>query len=58
IQGDVRGVNVGNGRNGSSYKEFMACNPKDYNGKGGVIVYPHWIEKMESVQDMSGRGAN
>ncbi|GKA50415.1 putative reverse transcriptase domain-containing protein [Tanacetum coccineum] len=25
-----------------------------YDGKGGVIVYTHWIEKMESVQDMSG----
>ncbi|GJV30134.1 putative reverse transcriptase domain-containing protein [Tanacetum coccineum] len=58
IQGDVRGVNVGNGRNGCSYKEFMACNPKDYDGKGGAIVYTRWIEKMESVQDMSGCGAN
>ncbi|GKE83449.1 reverse transcriptase domain-containing protein, partial [Tanacetum coccineum] len=35
IQGDVRSVNVINGRNGCSYKEFMACSPKDYNGKGG-----------------------
>ncbi|GJT93330.1 hypothetical protein Tco_1082175 [Tanacetum coccineum] len=34
----------------------MACNPKDYNGKGGAIVYTSWIEKMESVQDMSGCG--
>ncbi|GJZ45109.1 reverse transcriptase domain-containing protein [Tanacetum coccineum] len=24
------------------------------NGKGGAIVYTHWIEKMESVQDMNG----
>ncbi|GJT27604.1 hypothetical protein Tco_0907879 [Tanacetum coccineum] len=39
IQGDVRSVNVGNGRNGYSYKEFMTCNLKDYNRKGGVIVY-------------------
>ncbi|GKC59604.1 reverse transcriptase domain-containing protein, partial [Tanacetum coccineum] len=38
--------------------EFMACNPKDYDGKGGAIVYTHWIKKMESVQDMSGCGAN
>ncbi|GJT91186.1 putative reverse transcriptase domain-containing protein [Tanacetum coccineum] len=58
IQGDVRSVNVGNGRNGCSYKEFMTCNPKDYNGKGGAIVYTRWIKKMESVQDMSGCGAN
>ncbi|GKD75954.1 reverse transcriptase domain-containing protein, partial [Tanacetum coccineum] len=57
-QGDVRSVNVGNGRNGCSYKEFMVCNPKDYNGKGGAIVYTRWIEKMESVQDMTGYGAN
>ncbi|GJR63300.1 putative reverse transcriptase domain-containing protein [Tanacetum coccineum] len=26
--------------------------------KGGAIVYVSWIEKMESVQDMSGCGAN
>ncbi|GKC65095.1 reverse transcriptase domain-containing protein, partial [Tanacetum coccineum] len=58
IQGDVRGVNMGNGRSGCSYKEFMACNPKDYNGKGGAIVYTFWIKKMESVQDMSGCRAN
>ncbi|GKA60317.1 reverse transcriptase domain-containing protein [Tanacetum coccineum] len=39
-------------------QEFMACNPKDYDGKGGVIVYTRWIKKMESVQDMSGCRAN
>ncbi|GKC29212.1 reverse transcriptase domain-containing protein [Tanacetum coccineum] len=50
IQGDVKGVNMGNGRIGCSYKEFMPCNPKDYDGKGDAIVYTHWIEKMESVQ--------
>nr|GFB72918.1 reverse transcriptase domain-containing protein [Tanacetum cinerariifolium] len=32
----------------------LACNPKDYDGKGSAIVYTRWIEKMESVQDMSG----
>nr|GEV90180.1 reverse transcriptase domain-containing protein [Tanacetum cinerariifolium] len=36
--------------------EFLACNLKDYDGKGGAIVYTRWIEKMESVQDMSGCG--
>ncbi|GJV62263.1 putative reverse transcriptase domain-containing protein [Tanacetum coccineum] len=36
----------------------MACNPKDYDGKGGAIVYTRWIEKMESVQDMIGFGEN
>ncbi|GKA83607.1 putative reverse transcriptase domain-containing protein [Tanacetum coccineum] len=35
-----------------------ACNLKDYDGKGGVIVYTRWIEKMESVYYMSGCGAN
>ncbi|GJU64627.1 putative reverse transcriptase domain-containing protein [Tanacetum coccineum] len=38
---------------GCTYKEFLACNPKEYDGKGGAIVYTCWIEKMESVQDMS-----
>ncbi|GJV96131.1 reverse transcriptase domain-containing protein [Tanacetum coccineum] len=55
-QGNVRTMN--NGRGGCSYKEFMACNPKDYEGKCGAIVYTRWIEKMESVQDMSGCGEN
>ncbi|GJX11727.1 putative reverse transcriptase domain-containing protein [Tanacetum coccineum] len=49
---------MNNGRGGCSYKEFMACSPKDYDGKGGAIVFTHWIEKMESVQDMSGCGEN
>ncbi|GKD64535.1 putative reverse transcriptase domain-containing protein, partial [Tanacetum coccineum] len=35
-------------------QEFLACNPKEYDRKGGAIVYTRWIEKMESVQDMSG----
>ncbi|GKD63106.1 putative reverse transcriptase domain-containing protein, partial [Tanacetum coccineum] len=55
-QGNVRTMN--NGKGGCSYKEFMACNLKDYDGKGGAIVYTRWIEKMESVQDMSGCGEN
>ncbi|GJT17415.1 putative reverse transcriptase domain-containing protein [Tanacetum coccineum] len=53
-RGDVRNVTVNNGRRGCNYKEFLACNPKEYDGKGGVVVYTRWIEKMESVQDMSG----
>ncbi|GJY56562.1 putative reverse transcriptase domain-containing protein [Tanacetum coccineum] len=39
---------------GCTYKEFLDCNPKEYDGKGGAIVYTRWIEKMELVQDMSG----
>ncbi|GJU67448.1 reverse transcriptase domain-containing protein [Tanacetum coccineum] len=54
IRGDVRNVIENNDRRGCTYKEFLACNPKEYDGKGGAIVYTRWIEKMESVQDMSG----
>ncbi|GKB68255.1 putative reverse transcriptase domain-containing protein, partial [Tanacetum coccineum] len=39
---------------GCTYKDFLAYNPKEYDGKGGAIVYTCWIEKMESVQDISG----
>nr|GEW41098.1 hypothetical protein [Tanacetum cinerariifolium] len=46
IRGDVS--------RGCTYKEFIACNPKEYDGKGGAIVYTRWIKKMESVQDMNG----
>ncbi|GKE27805.1 hypothetical protein Tco_1443189 [Tanacetum coccineum] len=49
IQGDVRNVIVNNDQRGCAYKEFLACNPKEYDGKGGAIVYTRWIEKMESV---------
>ncbi|GJR88261.1 putative reverse transcriptase domain-containing protein [Tanacetum coccineum] len=54
IQVNVRNVIENNDRRGCTYKEFLACNPKEYDGKGGAIVYTCWIEKMESVQDMSG----
>ncbi|GJR46782.1 reverse transcriptase domain-containing protein [Tanacetum coccineum] len=54
VQGNVRIINMNNSQGDCSYKEFMACNPKEYDGKGGVIAYTSWIEKMESVQDMSG----
>ncbi|GKA51370.1 hypothetical protein Tco_0744566 [Tanacetum coccineum] len=69
-QGSDQGRGQGNGRNqngdavnenirgdvsrGCTYKEFLACNSKEYDGKGGAIVYTRMIEKMESVQDMSG----
>ncbi|GKB68183.1 hypothetical protein Tco_0929595, partial [Tanacetum coccineum] len=42
-----------NDHRGCTYKEFLACNPKEYDGKGGAIVYTHWIERIESVQNMS-----
>ncbi|GKE52427.1 reverse transcriptase domain-containing protein, partial [Tanacetum coccineum] len=47
-------VIVNGNRVGCSYKEFLACNPKEYEGKGGAVVLTRWIEKMKSVQDMSG----
>ncbi|GKE52516.1 reverse transcriptase domain-containing protein [Tanacetum coccineum] len=54
IQENVGNVIVNGNQAGCSYKEFLACNPKEYDGKGGVVVLTHWIEKMESVHDMSG----
>nr|GEY18402.1 retrotransposable element Tf2 [Tanacetum cinerariifolium] len=51
---NVRNVIVNGNKVGCSYKEFLACNPKEYDGKGGVVVLTRWIEKMESVQDMNG----
>nr|GEX74479.1 hypothetical protein [Tanacetum cinerariifolium] len=56
-QGNDQGeryVLVNGNRVGCSYKEFLACNHKEYDGKGGVVVLTRWIEKMENVQDMSG----
>nr|GEZ57071.1 hypothetical protein [Tanacetum cinerariifolium] len=54
IQGNVRNVIENNDLRGCTYKEFLACNQKEYDGKGGATVYTHWIKKMESVQNMSG----
>nr|GEY27620.1 hypothetical protein [Tanacetum cinerariifolium] len=34
IRGDVRNVIGNNDRRGYTYKEFLACNPKEYDGKG------------------------
>ncbi|GJR09975.1 reverse transcriptase domain-containing protein [Tanacetum coccineum] len=54
VQENVRNVLVNGNRVGCSYKEFLACNPKEYDGKGGAVVFTRWIEKMDTVQDMSG----
>nr|GEY58238.1 hypothetical protein [Tanacetum cinerariifolium] len=51
---NVRNVLVNGNQVGCLYKEFLACNPKEYDGKGGVVVLTRWIEKIENVQDMSG----
>nr|GEW13624.1 reverse transcriptase domain-containing protein [Tanacetum cinerariifolium] len=58
IRGDVRNVIENNDHMGCTYKEFLACNPKEYDGKGGAVVYNRWNEKMESIQDMNGCGDN
>ncbi|GKB74983.1 reverse transcriptase domain-containing protein [Tanacetum coccineum] len=52
-QENVRNVLVNGNWVGYSYKELLACNPKEYDSKGGVVVLTRWIKKMESVQDMS-----
>ncbi|GJR37833.1 hypothetical protein Tco_1213517 [Tanacetum coccineum] len=57
-------ANGGNGRNGNgrnnvcSYKALLACNPRDYDGKGGAVALTRWIEKMESVIENSRRAKN
>ncbi|GKB53660.1 hypothetical protein Tco_0904413 [Tanacetum coccineum] len=56
------GENGRNGRNGGNnrctYKGFVACNPKKYDGKRGAIALTRWIEKMENVIDNSGCAEN
>nr|GEV71179.1 putative reverse transcriptase domain-containing protein [Tanacetum cinerariifolium] len=54
VQENIGNVLVNGNRVGCSYKEFLACNPKEYDGKGGFVVLTRWIEKMKSVQDTSG----
>nr|GEU62711.1 hypothetical protein [Tanacetum cinerariifolium] len=54
IQENVRNVLVNGNQIGCSYKEFLACNPKEYDGKGSDVVITRWIKKMENVQEMSG----
>nr|GEW45186.1 hypothetical protein [Tanacetum cinerariifolium] len=51
---NVRNVLVNGNRVCCSYKDLLACNPREYDGKGGVVVLTRWIEKIENVQDMSG----
>ncbi|GJU17675.1 putative reverse transcriptase domain-containing protein [Tanacetum coccineum] len=50
---DNNANNRNGGNNGCSYKTFLACNPRDYDGKGGAIALIRWIEKMKSVIDNS-----
>ncbi|GKE73427.1 putative reverse transcriptase domain-containing protein, partial [Tanacetum coccineum] len=50
--------NANGGNNGCTYKGFMTCNPKEYDGNGGAIALTRWIEKMENVIDNSGCSEN
>nr|GEZ87940.1 hypothetical protein [Tanacetum cinerariifolium] len=54
INANGGGGNGNSGNNGCSYKGFMACNPKEYDRKGGAIALTRWIEKMEYVIENSG----
>ncbi|GJT28844.1 hypothetical protein Tco_0909119, partial [Tanacetum coccineum] len=38
VQENVRNVLVNGNQVGCSYKEFLACNPKEYDGKGGKAL--------------------
>ncbi|GJW79740.1 putative reverse transcriptase domain-containing protein [Tanacetum coccineum] len=37
---------------------IKVAEPKEFDGKGGVVAYICWGEKMEAVQDISGCGDN
>ncbi|GJS99480.1 putative reverse transcriptase domain-containing protein [Tanacetum coccineum] len=50
------GNDVGN--NGCTYKGFVACGPRDFDGTGGAVALTRWIEKIESVIDNSECLAN
>nr|GEU77269.1 reverse transcriptase domain-containing protein [Tanacetum cinerariifolium] len=54
VQENVGNMLVNGNRVGCSYKEFLACNPKEYDGKGGAVVLTRRIKKMKNVKDMSG----
>nr|GEU75923.1 putative reverse transcriptase domain-containing protein [Tanacetum cinerariifolium] len=61
VTANVNNVNEGyrnGGNNGCSYKTFTACNPKEFDGKGGAVALTHWIEKIESMFNNCGCIAN
>ncbi|GKC04183.1 reverse transcriptase domain-containing protein [Tanacetum coccineum] len=57
VQENVGNMIVNGNQVGCSYKEFLACNPKEYDGKGGVVVLTRWIEKMEFIRMLSQKVA-
>ncbi|KAI3815730.1 hypothetical protein L1987_15409 [Smallanthus sonchifolius] len=36
-----------------TYKAFLSCNPRNFNGTEGAVGLMRWIEKMESMIDIS-----
>ncbi|GJW48946.1 putative reverse transcriptase domain-containing protein [Tanacetum coccineum] len=57
VTNNVNNANGGNGgNNGCTYKGFMACNPKEYDGKGGAITLTRWIENMKNNTQVQARG--
>ncbi|GJX02510.1 reverse transcriptase domain-containing protein [Tanacetum coccineum] len=59
VTNNMNNANNGNGgNNGYTYKGFLACNPKEYDGKGGAIALTRWIKRMETVIDNSGYAEN
>ncbi|GKF00801.1 hypothetical protein Tco_0027724 [Tanacetum coccineum] len=61
VTANVNNVTKGNGNggnNGCFYKTFTAYNPKEFDGKGGIVALTRLIEKMESVFDNSGCTVN
>ncbi|GJX03054.1 hypothetical protein Tco_0188970 [Tanacetum coccineum] len=45
---NANGGNGGNGgNNGCTYKGFMTCNPKEYDGKGVAIALTRWIDTYQ-----------
>ncbi|GKG05305.1 hypothetical protein Tco_0325391, partial [Tanacetum coccineum] len=51
--GNGNGAYGGNNR-GCTYKEFLACKPRDFDGKEGAIALTRCIKKIKSVMDISG----
>nr|GEW72311.1 reverse transcriptase domain-containing protein [Tanacetum cinerariifolium] len=57
----MNNANGGNGNGGNNrcfYNTFTGCNPKEFDGKGGVVALILWIEKMDLVFVNSGCTAN
>ncbi|GJT17455.1 putative reverse transcriptase domain-containing protein [Tanacetum coccineum] len=55
---NANGNGNGGENNGCTYKGFVVCGPRGFDGTGGAVALTRWIEKMESVIDNSGCLAN